>query len=98
MNIGELARQAEVTPRTIRYYVEQGLLPPPERGYPAEYTAEHAERLELIKLLKDERLPLEEIKATVQQLAPADVSDLLTQARERAANRTAEQPPNDSAA
>ena len=30
MTIQELANEANVTPRTIRYYVEQGILPAPQ--------------------------------------------------------------------
>jgi DNA-binding transcriptional MerR regulator len=68
MTIQELADRAEVTTRTIRYYVEQGVLPPPERGRPAEYTDEHIKRLALIKRLKEQYLPLEEIRDTMQRL------------------------------
>ena len=53
MTINELANQANVTVRTIRYYVEQELLPPPAPGYPAEYSEDHLRRLALIRRLKD---------------------------------------------
>lgn len=32
MRIGELARLADVNPRTVRYYESIGLLPPPKRA------------------------------------------------------------------
>lgn len=36
MRIGELAKQAKVTPRTVRYYQSRGLIPQGEReGYGA---------------------------------------------------------------
>src|SRR5215217_8366397 len=76
MTIGELADQAGVTPRTIRYYVEQGLLPTPEYGRPAEYTEEHLRRLDLIRRLKDQYLPLEEIRDIMQRLTQEQVEDL----------------------
>ena len=79
MTIQELADKAEVTTRTIRYYVEQGVLPPPERGRPAEYTDEHVERLALIKRLKEQYLPLEEIRDTMQRLSLAEVEQLVEQ-------------------
>ena len=61
--IGELARQAGVTRRTIRYYVEVGLLPPPSgAGRASVYGAEHLRRLELVKQLQGYRLSLEEIR------------------------------------
>jgi DNA-binding transcriptional MerR regulator len=79
MTIQELADRAEVTTRTIRYYVEQGVLPPPERGRPAEYTEEHLERLALIKRLKEQYLPLEEIRDTIQRLTIDEVEQLVEQ-------------------
>src|SRR5436190_18847618 len=79
MTIQELANRAEVTTRTIRYYVEQGILPPPERGRPADYTEEHVARLALIKRLKEQYLPLEEIRDTMQRLSLEEVEDLVAQ-------------------
>lgn len=76
MTIQELADRAGVTTRTIRYYVEQGVLSPPERGRPAEYTEEHVEQLALIKRLKEQYLPLEEIREALQSLSPQDVERL----------------------
>jgi DNA-binding transcriptional MerR regulator len=79
MTIQELANRAQVTTRTIRYYVEQGVLPPPERGRPAEYTEEHLARLALIKRLKEQYLPLEEIRDTMQRLSLDEVEALVAQ-------------------
>jgi DNA-binding transcriptional MerR regulator len=63
-SIGELADRAGVTPRTIRYYVEIGLLPPPTgTGNRATYGAEHLDRLMTIKKLQMGRLSLDEIRA-----------------------------------
>jgi DNA-binding transcriptional MerR regulator len=63
LSIGELAERAGVTRRTIRYYVEIGLLQPPAgAGKAAVYGTEHLERLELIKSLQAYRLSLEEIR------------------------------------
>jgi DNA-binding transcriptional MerR regulator len=80
--IGELAQAANVTTRTVRYYVAQGLLPPPDSsGRSASYGEEHLERLELIKLLKEEFLPLSEIKSLLEGLDDEAVRELLTQRR-----------------
>jgi DNA-binding transcriptional MerR regulator len=47
--IGELAREAGVTPRTVRYYQERKLLPPPRRvGRIAWYSRAHLVRLRVI--------------------------------------------------
>ena len=63
LSIGELAKASGVTRRTIRYYVELGLLPPPEgAGRAAVYGDEHLERLRRIQELQATRLSLEEIR------------------------------------
>ena len=77
MTIAELAEEADVTPRTIRYYVEQGLLPPPGRGRIAEYTEEHLQLLGLIGRLKRHYLPLEEIRDMLQRLSREEIEELL---------------------
>lgn len=77
MTIAELAEEADVTPRTIRYYVEQGLLPPPGRGRIAEYTEEHLQLLGLIGRLKRHYLPLEEIRDMLQRLSREEIDELL---------------------
>ena len=79
MNINELANETGVTTRTIRYYVEQGLLPNPESGYPAQYTDEHLQRLALIRRLKEEYLPLDEIKTMLQGLNDEEIAALLAE-------------------
>jgi DNA-binding transcriptional MerR regulator len=59
----ELADEAGVTPRTVRYYVQRGLLPPPVfRGKDSAYGVEHALRLKAIKRLQDRFLPLDAIQ------------------------------------
>jgi DNA-binding transcriptional MerR regulator len=76
--IGELAELASATPRTIRYYTAEGLLPPPDtRGRYALYSADHLNRLLLIARLKDAYLPLGEIKARMERLSAEQVGQLL---------------------
>lgn len=76
--ISELADASGVTPRTIRYYTAEGLLPPPDtRGRHALYGLEHLRRLQLIGRLKDSYLPLGEIKARIEQLTAEQVAQLL---------------------
>ncbi|MDR3575872.1 MAG: MerR family transcriptional regulator [Anaerolineaceae bacterium] len=76
--IHELAEQANVSVRTIRYYLDQGLLPPPQvKGRYALFNSEHLGRLELIRRLKDAYLPLREIRQKMDSLTGLEVRDLL---------------------
>jgi DNA-binding transcriptional MerR regulator len=76
--IGQLADLAGVTPRTIRYYTAEGLLPRPDaRGQYALYGDEHLLRLQLIGQLKEAYLPLSEIKARIDHLDDAQIRALL---------------------
>jgi DNA-binding transcriptional MerR regulator len=74
--LSELASLTGQRPRTIRYYVEQGLLEPPEfRG-----TATRYQRLHLLRLLAIERLRHEgvaSLAAIKQRLDSAGEAELL---------------------
>jgi len=64
MRIGELAEKAGVTPRTIRYYEDLGLLSPSERegkGF-RYYTEVELARLRKIDVIKGLGLSLDEIR------------------------------------
>ena len=67
MRIGELADQAGVTPRTIRYYEGLGLLGPCEReGHGFRYYSDaELARLQKIDVLKQLGLTLEEISEVI---------------------------------
>jgi DNA-binding transcriptional MerR regulator len=81
--IGQLAELAGVTPRTIRYYTSEGLLPRPDaRGQYALYGEQHLLRLQLIGHLKETYLPLGEIKARIENLDDVQIRDLLDEYRE----------------
>jgi DNA-binding transcriptional MerR regulator len=81
--ISELAAAADVTPRTIRYYTAEGLLPPPEiRGKYALYSEDHLNRLRLIAQLKAAYLPLNEIRTRLARLTPDQVAQLLAEHEE----------------
>lgn len=62
--LDELAKAAGTSPRTVRYYVQRGLLPPPVfRGKDSAYGRDHLVRLRAIKKLQDAYLPLDAIAA-----------------------------------
>lgn len=63
MRIGELAEQAGVNPKTVRYYEGIGLLPAPGRlasGY-RDYTDDDVERLRFVRTAQRLGLSLSEI-------------------------------------
>jgi MerR family transcriptional regulator, copper efflux regulator len=68
--IGELARLADVSPRTIDYYTKLGLIEPEKRSDTNYrlYSDETLNRLKRIESMKNEKYTLEEIKANIQQL------------------------------
>ncbi len=68
LRIGEIAERTGVTPRTIRYYEELGLLPRSEReqGKHRIYTEEDIERLKEVTRLRDLLgLSLDELRSVV---------------------------------
>ena len=73
-SLADLARLADVTTRTIRYYVAQGLLPSPEAAGPAtRYGEGHLARLRLIKRLQRDHLPLAEIRSRLERMGDEEV-------------------------
>jgi DNA-binding transcriptional MerR regulator len=69
MRIGELAQRARVTVRTVRYYIEEGLLPmPPMRGKYGDFDESYLQRLRLVRNLKDERLSLSAIRERLEEM------------------------------
>jgi DNA-binding transcriptional MerR regulator len=61
--LDELAERAGTSPRTVRYYVQRGLLPAPAfRGKDSAYSQEHLVRLRAIRRLQERFLPLDAIQ------------------------------------
>lgn len=62
-SIRDLTRNSGETKRTIRYYVQLGLLPPPERlQRAASYSDEHLTLLRRIRQLQGEGYTLQQVK------------------------------------
>lgn len=84
LDLNALAAAADVSARTVRYYIQQGLLPAPEsRGPGAHYGAEHLARLKVIKRLQREHLPLAEIRRRLEALRPAEIQRLAEESERR---------------
>lgn len=78
LDLAELCDQAGVTPRTVRYYIQQGLLPQPGAGREArKYGPAHLNRLRLIRRLQREHLPLTEIRQRLDALTEAEIAEML---------------------
>lgn len=96
-SLDELAREADVTQRTIRYYIAEGLLPPPDSaGRHARYSQDHLNRLHLIGQLKAAYLPLKEIRSRIAAMTPEDIRQAAFPIRARRAS-AARQAPTSSA-
>lgn len=80
LSLAELTDRAGVTVRTVRYYIAEGLLPPPlTAGRQSTYTEGHLDRLRLIARLKDAYLPLREIRRRLAGLDDDAVRTVLEQ-------------------
>ena len=89
-SLTELADLGGVTPRTVRYYLGQGLLPAVGPSGPgSKYGTTHLARLRLIRRLQAEHLPLAEIRRRLDDLDEVAIRDLAAQERPS--------PPQDSA-
>ena len=80
-SIQDLCDQTSLPRRTIHFYVQQGLLPPPEgAGVGARYTETHLLSLQLVPLLRRKGLKLDAIRDRLQGLDPAALRALYQQA------------------
>jgi DNA-binding transcriptional MerR regulator len=65
--LDELIDATGVNQRTIRYYVQQGLVPPAAgKGRSSHYTSAHVEALTQIRELRDRNLSIEEIRQVIE--------------------------------
>jgi DNA-binding transcriptional MerR regulator len=67
-SIGEIAEKTGISRRTVRYYVQRGLIDPPVgRGRGSGYTGQHVEQILCVLRLQREGLGLEAIQQLPQQ-------------------------------
>lgn len=80
IDINALSRDTGINVRTIRYYVAEKLLPPPDgRGPAATYGPGHRDRLRLIRRLQEAHQPLAEIRRQLEALDDAGVAAALAE-------------------
>jgi DNA-binding transcriptional MerR regulator len=87
-DLSELCEKSDVTTRTIRYYIQQGLLRSPGLGAGARYSEGHLARLRLIRRLQREHLPLAEIRHRLEELDDSAVQRLLATSAPAGGNPT----------
>jgi DNA-binding transcriptional MerR regulator len=91
--LDELARAAGTSPRTVRYYVQRGLLPGPTfRGKDSAYGREHLVRLRAIRRLQDAFFPLDAIAVELDRRSLEEI-ERIADGRDLPAT-LAEPPPN----
>ena len=79
-SLADLCELADVTPRTVRFYIVQGLLRPASGAGPAaRYDDGHLYRLRLIRRLQKEHLPLVEIRRRLDALTDPEVERFATE-------------------
>ncbi len=80
LTLKELVKAAEVSERTIRYYIQEGVLPPPQGAGPgSRYGLEHLTRLSLVRRLKAALLPLSQIKQLLSELTSDQLEQIADQ-------------------
>jgi DNA-binding transcriptional MerR regulator len=73
--VEELAERGGVSRRTVRYYIQRGLLPPPRGlGRGKHYTEAHLSTLVRIRELQEAAVPLETIATQLDDATPAPIA------------------------
>jgi DNA-binding transcriptional MerR regulator len=86
-SVGELAELGGVSRRTVRYYVQEGLIPTPYGvGRGSHYGSEHLEELIKVKAMQEQGMSLEAIRRRLSgdstaSLPMADVHALVPRSR-----------------
>lgn len=80
LDLNELCERTGVTARTVRYYIQQGLLPSPgQTGPGAKYDQGHLSRLLAIRRLQQLHLPLAEIRKRLESINDSSLQSLIAQ-------------------
>jgi len=75
----DLVDQSGLSIRTLRYYMQEGLLPGPDtHGKYASYSQYHLDRITLIQRLKSIHLPLQQIRHLLNNMTMDEINQLLS--------------------
>lgn len=78
LTIQDLCNQTGLPRRTIHFYTQQGLLPPPEgAGLGARYGIAHLLRLQAIPNLRMKGMRLDQIREKFKRMSVSELSDFL---------------------
>lgn len=79
LTLEDLVEKSGLSIRTLRYYMQEGLLPGPDtRGKYARYSQYHIDRIELIQRFKKINLPLQQIRHLLNNMTVDEINQLLT--------------------
>ena len=86
LKLDELATRAGVSPRTVRYYIQRGVLPAPNfKGPDTAYDERHLHALRAIKRLQEDHLPLDEIASALEGKGVDELKKLADRGADRRA-------------
>jgi DNA-binding transcriptional MerR regulator len=89
-SLSDLVALTGLSPRTIRYYITEGLVPSPGReGAGTRYPDSTLARLRVIGSLKDAHLSLAEIRSHLHELSGDELTELATRPRQSAVRESA---------
>jgi len=78
-SLEDLERLSGLPVRTLRFYIQEGLLPGPDtRGKFARYSHKHLATLEFIRRMKSIRLPLQQIRQLLDSMSTEEVKEMLS--------------------
>jgi len=78
LSIGELAERANVSRRTVRYYVQRGLIDPPlGLGRASGYSQKHVDQIQRVLRFQREGLPLRTIEQLPENAEPAPAASVM---------------------
>jgi len=78
LTLEDLAQISGLPIRTLRYYIQEGLLPGPDtRGKYASYSQEHVDTLKLITHLKDLHMPLKDIQHLMETMNAEGIRQMI---------------------
>jgi len=79
LTLKDLCEESGVSERTVRYYMQQGLLPPAPRSGPGvRYPTSYLWRLRVVRRWQDEYLPLEQIRKMLSDLSDVEIERIAT--------------------